>query len=187
MVSAPVRVCFVCSGNICRSPTAELVLTRLAAQAGCSELLTVDSAGTGDWHAGDDMDPRTRRTLVHAGYDVPVHCARQFQAADFGDRDLIVALDAGHFHALWLLANKTTDVSAARAKLVLLRAFDAQWQVGDDTDVPDPYYGGAAGFRDVLALVERSCAGLLVAIVTAVRADAPLADVVAQHTGRLPL
>jgi protein-tyrosine phosphatase len=182
-------VCFVCSGNICRSPTAEVVLRRLAEDAGRTELLTVDSAGTGGWHAGDDMDPRARRTLVHGGYDVGPHCARQFEAADFAERDLVVALDAGHHHALWWLATESDDVDAARAKIVLLRSFDPQWQPGEDPDVPDPYYGGSGGFRDVLAMVERSCTGLLAAIAEAVDAGRPTTDLVSglQQTGKPPL
>ncbi|HEU5267085.1 MAG TPA: low molecular weight protein-tyrosine-phosphatase [Jatrophihabitans sp.] len=189
MAIAPIRICFVCSGNICRSPTAAVVLTRLAADQGRADLLAVDSAGTGDWHAGDDMDTRARRTLVHGGYDVATHCARQFDAADFERRDLVVALDAGHLHALWWLATEATDVDAARRKIVLLRAFDPQWQPGDDGDVPDPYYGGPDGFREVLQTVESSCAGLLQAVVEAVDGGAPVAEVAArlQQTGRPPL
>ena len=70
MLSPPVRVCFVCSGNICRSPTAEVVFTAVAADAGLADLVEVSSAGTGSWHAGDDMDARSRRTLVEGGYSV---------------------------------------------------------------------------------------------------------------------
>jgi protein-tyrosine phosphatase len=87
VLSAPVRVCFVCSGNICRSPTAEVVLTAIAAEAGTSELVEVSSAGTGSWHAGDDMDARSRRTLVQAGYSWGRHVARQFVPADFASWD----------------------------------------------------------------------------------------------------
>ncbi len=188
MVSAPVRVCFVCSGNICRSPTAEVVLRRLAADTGRGGLLAVDSAGTGGWHAGDDMDPRARRTMVHAGYDVAPHSARKFEAGDFAERDLVVALDAGHHHALWWLATETDDVDGARAKIVLLRSFDPQWQPGDDPDVPDPYYGGPGGFRDVLAMVERGSAGLLEQIEAAAAAGRPMTDLASglQQTGKPP-
>lgn len=189
MVSPPVRVCFVCSGNICRSPTAEVVLRRLADDAGRAGSLSIDSAGTGGWHAGDDMDPRARRTMVHAGYDVAPHCARQFEATDFAERDLVVALDAGHHHALWWLATQTDDVDAARAKIVLLRSFDPQWHEGEDRDVPDPYYGGADGFKDVLAMIERGSAGLLQAIEDAIDDGRPMTDVASglQQTGKPPL
>jgi protein-tyrosine phosphatase len=192
VTTVPVRICFVCSGNICRSPTAEVVLNRLAAEGGRSDLIAVDSAGTGDWHAGQDLDPRARRTLVHAGYDVPVHVARQFTSADFARRDLVVALYAGHLNALWWLANETADgldAGGSRAKLVLLRSFDPQSSPGDDSDVPDPYYGGPDGFRDVLAMVERSCAGLLRAIEDAVGSGTSVKTIAAglQQTGRPPL
>lgn len=154
-----VRVCFVCSGNICRSPTAEVVLRRLAEQAGCGHWLAVDSAGIGDWHAGDDMDARSRATLTAAGYPCSRHAAKQFTAADFAERDVVVALDRGHLQALWSLAGETSDVAGARAKVVLLRSFDAA--AAGELDVPDPYFGVKSGFAEVLAQVERGCAGLL--------------------------
>jgi protein-tyrosine phosphatase len=169
----PVRVCFVCSGNICRSPTAEAALNRVARATSRDYLLEVDSGGTGSWHAGIDMDPRSRRTMVHAGYDVAPHVAKEFTADDFASRDLVVALDTGHFNALWWLAAQTDDVDAARAKLVQLRAFDPQLATGEAPDVPDPYFGdGNAGFVTVLAQIERSCAALLDAIERAIVTNA---------------
>jgi protein-tyrosine phosphatase len=159
-----VRVCFVCSGNICRSPTAEVVLNHLAAAAGLAELIEVDSAGTGSWHAGDDMDERSRQALTDAGYDVPRHVARQFRAADFASCDVVVALDAGHRAALDELARRTDDPDVSRAKIVLLRNYDPQLRPGEEADVADPYYGGRRGFLEVLEQVERSCAGLLAAL-----------------------
>jgi len=172
MLSPPVRVCFVCSGNICRSPTAEVVLRRLAAESGQQDLVTVGSAGTGDWHAGDDIDERSRRTLVHAGYDVARHLARQFQPADFDELDLVVALDGGHRNVLWWLAAETGDVETARSKIVMLRDFDPELGPGEPPDVADPYYGNHGGFLEVLEQVERSCAELLVAIEHAVETGA---------------
>jgi protein-tyrosine phosphatase len=164
MLHAPVRVCFVCSGNICRSPTAEVVLRRQAADARLTHLLRVDSAGTGGWHEGDEMDERSRRTMLFAGYDVPAHLAKQFTPADFATRDLVVALDTGHYNVLWWLAAETADVDAARAKTVLLRRFDPLLEAGEQPDVADPYYGGRGGFSEVLEQIERSCAQLLTAI-----------------------
>jgi protein-tyrosine phosphatase len=108
------RICFVCSGNICRSPTAEVVLTRLVDEAGLSDAVVVGSAGTGSWHAGDDMDARSRQLLAGAGYDVPRHVARQFRAEDFADNDLVVALVSGHASALRALADRTSDPEVAR-------------------------------------------------------------------------
>jgi protein-tyrosine phosphatase len=166
-----VRVCFVCSGNICRSPTAEVVLNRLAREAGVDELVHAVSAGTGSWHAGDDMDERSRRTMEDAGYQVPRHVARQFEPADFASYDLVVALDSGHRDVLWWLAAETHDAEQARAKIVMLRAYDPQSAGDDDLDVADPYYGGGRGFTEVLEQVERSCAGLLDSLVQ--QADRP--------------
>jgi protein-tyrosine phosphatase len=168
VLSAPVRVCFVCSGNICRSPTAEVVFNRLAAEAGLVDLVLATSAGTGSWHAGDEMDERSRRTLVHAGYQVPRHVAKQFEPLDFATEDVVVALDAGHRDVLWWLAAETSGPAAARAKVVMLRAFDPQLGTGEAPDVADPYYGGRGGFTEVLEQVERSCAELLAAIERAV-------------------
>jgi protein-tyrosine phosphatase len=175
MLRAPVRVCFVCSGNICRSPTAEVVLSALARDAGLEHLVTVDSAGTGDWHAGDEMDDRSRATMADAGYDVPPHVAKQFAAELFGRRDVVVALDSGHRKALLWLADETADPAAARAKVVMLRDFDPQLAPGEPTDVADPYYGGPRGFLNVLEQIERSCARLLAAIAEAVDAGTDLA------------
>jgi len=159
-----VRVCFVCSGNICRSPTAEVVLAAKLREAGLGEVV-VDSAGTGDWHVGEDMDPRSRATLVAHGYDWPRHEAKQFTAADFASRDLVVALDAGHVRRLRDLADDADDPDDARAKIVLLRSYDSS--AGAEPDVLDPYYGDSDGFVEVLRQVEVACAGLL----ASVRAD----------------
>lgn len=166
-----VRVCFVCSGNICRSPTAEVVLNRLAREAGVDDLVHATSAGTGSWHAGDDMDERSRRTMEDAGYQVPRHVARQFEPADFASYDLVVALDSGHRDVLWWLAAETDDPGQARAKIAMLREYDPQRAAGDDLDVADPYYGERGGFTEVLEQVERSCAGLLAALLQ--QADRP--------------
>ncbi len=158
------RVCFVCSGNICRSPSAEVVLSELVAQAGLTSEIEVDSAGTGDWHAGDDMDPRSRATLERHGYGPGAHRAKQFTAADFADRDLVVALDRGHLRHLTELARRSADPEAALGSLVLLRSYDPAAVASDDLDVPDPYYGGPDGFDDVLAQIERACRGLLASL-----------------------
>jgi protein-tyrosine phosphatase len=163
----PIRVCFVCSGNICRSPTAEVVFRQLAVDAGRAEQFVVDSAGTGDWHAGDEMDRRSRATLAAAGYRPGRHAAKQFGPSDFADRDVVVALDRGHQRALLALAELADDPAAARAKVVLLRSYDPGLGPSDldDLDVPDPYYGGADGFGTVLGQIARSSAGLLRSLV----------------------
>jgi protein-tyrosine phosphatase len=169
-------VCFVCSGNICRSPTAEVVLRALARDAGLEHLVDVDSAGTGDWHAGDEMDGRSRATMIDAGYAVPPHVAKQFAAELFAERDVVVALDSGHRTALLWLADQTPDPPAARAKVVMLRDFDPQLAPGESPDVADPYYGGGRGFLDVLEQIERSCAELLTAVVAALETGTDLVD-----------
>lgn len=171
-MSAPVRICFVCSGNVCRSPTAEVALRRLAERSGRAGLVAVSSAGTGDWHAGEDMDPRSRRAMTQAGWDVSTHSARQFTADDFAASDVVVALDSGHRNALWWLASQTADVDAARRTIVLLRDFDPRLRPGEAPEVGDPYHGGVRGFTDVLEQIERSCAVLLDAVEAAVTAGA---------------
>lgn len=152
----PLRVCFVCSGNICRSPTAEAVLRRLLAEAGLADQVVVDSAGLGDWHVGDGADHRSAAALRQRGYPAWEHRARQFRPADFAERDLVIALDAGHERGLRALAPTAAD----RAKVRLLRSYDDA-AGRDELDVPDPYFGGADGFEHVLDLVEAACRGLL--------------------------
>jgi protein-tyrosine phosphatase len=153
------RVSFVCSGNICRSPTAEMVMRALVDEAGAD--VSVESAGTGAWHVGDEMDRRSRAELVSRGYDVPPHRARQFEPADFDRLDLVVALDQSHRDDLRALARTPTE----REKVVLLGEFGTDFR--DDPSVPDPYYGGPDGFSDVLDRVEDGCRGLLARVTTA--------------------
>jgi len=151
------RVCFVCTGNICRSPMAESVLRARVAEAGLGALVEVDSAGTGGWHEGDPADPRTVSVLEEHGYD-STHTARQFQPSWFSRLDLVVALDSGHLKALRRLAPTAQDAEKVR----LLRSFDPA--AGDDLDVPDPYYGGRDGFEECLEMVEAASTGLLTAV-----------------------
>ncbi|MEV0175110.1 low molecular weight protein-tyrosine-phosphatase [Streptomyces sp. NPDC050803] len=151
------RVCFVCTGNICRSPMAESVFRARVAEAGLDGLVEVDSAGTGGWHEGDGADPRTVSVLQEHGYDSG-HSARQFQASWFARLDLVVALDEGHLKALRRLAPTEQDA----AKVRLLRSYDPT--AGDDLDVPDPYYGGRDGFETCLEMVEAASTGLLAAV-----------------------
>ncbi|EKX62208.1 low molecular weight phosphotyrosine protein phosphatase [Streptomyces ipomoeae] len=151
------RVCFVCTGNICRSPMAESVFRARIEEAGLDGLVEVDSAGTGGWHEGDPADPRTVSVLEANGYG-SVHAARQFQASWFSRLDLVIALDAGHVKALRRLAPTTADAE----KIRLLRSYDPA--AGDDLDVPDPYYGGMDGFEECLELVEAASPGLLTAV-----------------------
>jgi protein-tyrosine phosphatase len=151
------RVCFVCTGNICRSPMAESVFRARVAEAGLDGLIEVDSAGTGGWHEGDPADPRTAAVLEEHGYD-SAHTARQFRASWFARLDLVVALDEGHLRALRRLAPTERDA----AKVRLLRSYDPA--AHDALDVPDPYYGGTEGFEECLAMVEAASGGLLDAV-----------------------
>ncbi|WP_037605625.1 low molecular weight protein-tyrosine-phosphatase [Streptacidiphilus rugosus] len=148
------RICFVCTGNICRSPIAEHVMRDRLADAGLDGLVRVDSAGTGSWHAGDPADERAVQVLREAGYSSE-HEARQFRPEWFRSLDLVVALDQGHERALRRLARTPEEA----AKVRLLRSFDPA--AGADLDVPDPYYGGKEGFDEVLQLCEAGCEGLL--------------------------
>ncbi|MDO0934595.1 low molecular weight protein-tyrosine-phosphatase [Streptomyces sp. DG2A-72] len=153
----PYRVCFVCTGNICRSPMAESVFHARVAEAGLDELVEVDSAGTGGWHEGDGADPRTVAVLTEHGY-AGEHTARQFQASWFSRLDLVIALDTGHLKALRRLAPTEQDAEKVR----LLRSYDTA--AGHDVDVPDPYYGGMDGFEECLEMVEAASVGLLAAV-----------------------
>src|ERR1700760_1652600 len=112
------RVCFVCTGNICRSPMAEYVFRARVAEAGLADRVEIDSAGTGGWHEGEAADPRTVTVLRDSGYDCD-HIARRFQPSWFARRDLVIALDAGHLRALRRLAPTEDDARKVR----LLRAY----------------------------------------------------------------
>ena len=151
----PVRLLFVCMGNICRSPTAEGVMRGLLREEGLEDAVEVDSAGTGDWHVGDPPDRRAT-AAAHARGIVLEGAARQVARADFAEFDLILAADRRNLRDLRALLPPD-----ARAKVHLLREFDPAADGAPDLDVPDPYYGGDDGFEHVLDLVEAACRGLL--------------------------
>jgi protein-tyrosine phosphatase len=148
------RVCFVCLGNICRSPTAEGVFRKLVIDAQLDARLTIDSAGTGAWHVGELPDPRSRQAATRRGYELS-HRARMFTAHDFERFDLVLAMDRDNLDSLQRLARGRTHVPMIR----LLRSFDQSAPA--DADVPDPYSGEDDGFEDVLDICERACRGLL--------------------------
>ena len=141
---------FVCSGNICRSPTAALVFAEHLRRAGLADSVRVSSAGIGPWHAGEPIDPRAGAVLAEHGYPVE-HVAAQV-GPEHLDADLFLAMDSGHEKALRRLVGDPDRVR-------LLRSFDPG--AGPDLDVPDPYYGGPDGFDDVLAMIEAAMPGLL--------------------------
>jgi protein-tyrosine phosphatase len=152
----PYRICFVCLGNICRSPMAEAVLRQRLERAGLDGAVVVDSAGTGGWHCGEGADHRAVATLGRHGYPTR-HVAKQFGRADFAHRDLVLALDRSNLRDLRRLAPTPDDA----AKVRLLRSFDPGAAGDGDLEVPDPYYGGDDGFDTVLAMIEAACDGLV--------------------------
>ncbi|MCP2348604.1 low molecular weight protein-tyrosine-phosphatase [Nonomuraea roseoviolacea] len=145
------RVCLVCMGNICRSPMAEVVLRHVLEERGLGRRVTVESAGTGGWHAGDPMDARALRTLSEHGYDGSAHRARQFTRDWFDRYDLVLAMDRDNLAVLRGMAPPGVEVS-------LFRSFDPAAPEG--AEVPDPYYGGAEGFVEVLELVQAAAEGV---------------------------
>lgn len=148
------RVLVVCSGNICRSPMAEVVLRNRAEVAGIA--LLVDSAGTGGWHAGETIDARAAAALGEAGYPTTGHVARQVQPGWLAERDLVLAADRVNLRELAPLARRV----GRQAPIRLLGEF-AGGGAGDVPDIPDPYYGGPDDFAACLALIERCCAGVV--------------------------
>jgi protein-tyrosine phosphatase len=149
----PVHVCFVCSGNICRSPIAALVLTEHLRREGLTDRVRVTSAGIGPWHVGEPADARARRVLAEHGYPTD-HVAAQVNE-DHLSADLLLAMDNGHEAALRDLLKHQGDTDE---RLVLFRSFDPG---ATDPEVPDPYYGDFPGFVEVLRLVEAAMPGLV--------------------------
>lgn len=148
------RICFVCLGNICRSPTAEGVFRKLAAEARLESKLVIDSAGTGSWHVGELPDSRSRAAAARRGYDLK-HRARKFTREDFDRFDLVLAMDRDNYENLMRLARGRAFVPSIR----MLREFERG--AAADAEVPDPYSGENDGFEDVLDICERACRGLL--------------------------
>jgi protein-tyrosine phosphatase len=144
------QIVVVCSGNICRSPMAELVLQAELDDAGLGDVVRLSSAGTGGWHEGEPADKRARATLKAHGYPTK-HVASEVSEEDL-EADLLLAADQGHAE---FLRARVDDP----AKVRLLRSFDPS--APDGAEVPDPYYGGDDGFEDVLGMIERAVPGLL--------------------------
>ena len=149
----PIRVLFVCLGNICRSPLAEAVFRHKVDERGWTDRFEIDSAGTSGWHRGSPPDPRSTETARRRGITL-AGGSRKVTAADLRTFDYVIAMDAENLAALGDLraqAGVTADVRR-------LREFEADAR---SLDVPDPYYGGPRGFDDVHDIVDRGCAGLL--------------------------
>ncbi len=147
------RILFVCLGNICRSPTAEVVFRAVAAREAPDLMLEVDSAGTAGYHVGEPPDRRTREAAARRGYDLSALRARVIEPNDFERFDLILAMDRENLRALQRRAP-----AHARERLRLFLEFAPEAGV---SEVPDPYYGGPNGFEDVLDLIEAASRGLV--------------------------
>lgn len=147
------RILFVCTGNICRSPTAEGVARRLAQQQGVDHLFEFDSAGTHGYHVGDTPDPRSIAAARRRGYDLSSQRARRVTEFDFVRFDYLLAMDREHLEEL-----RRACPPQHQNKLGLLLDFSERFA---EDEVPDPYYGGAQGFEHVLDLVEDAAAQLL--------------------------
>ena len=139
------KVLFVCTGNICRSPTAEGVLRSLAEKENLK--IHVESRGTHNYHVGEPPDDRAQDHAKRRGYDLSAQRAKQLSKRDFEEFDLLLAMDRGHLRILQRLC---PPQHAGKVRLFL-----------EEAEVPDPYYGGAEGFEQVLDLVEAACRGLL--------------------------
>lgn len=145
------RMAFVCSGNICRSPSADVVMAAVAEREGLA--LEVASSGLGDWHVGDPMDQRSAAELASRGYDPSRHRATQVGLNWFEEYDVLLAMDSTHVEALSSLGDPT--------RVRLFREWDP---VDPGAEVPDPYYGGRDSFREVLDMIERTCTALVPAV-----------------------
>jgi protein-tyrosine phosphatase len=143
-----VALLVVCTGNICRSPTAEGVLRHIARERGLADRVHVASAGTHDYHVGEAPDPRSVEHASKRGYDLSSQRAMQVAKRHFEEFDYILAMDRGHLRIL-----KQMQPQGSRVKLGLFLEASGRW---NGEDVPDPYYGGDAGFERVLDMVEEA-------------------------------
>lgn len=153
---ARMRILLVCLGNICRSPTAEAAVREALESEGLAEEVEVASAGTGGWHVGEAPDRRMRKAADQVGLTLD-GTARQVTAEDFERFDLLLAMDHSNYEQLCALAPDDD----ARAKVRFFRDFE---ESADDREVPDPYFGGRAGFDRVVEISRASAQGLVAAI-----------------------
>jgi len=152
----PQAVLFCCTGNICRSPTAEGVFAKKVAAAGLSDRILIDSAGTHGYHVGEPPDPRALRVARARGYDLSALRARRVERDDFDRFDLVLAMDSDNLAFLSRLCPP-----ASRHRLKLMMEYARRYS---ECEVPDPYGGGPDGFEVVLNLLEDATEGLLLAI-----------------------
>lgn len=149
-----IRVCFVCMGNICRSPLAEGVFKHLVAEKGLGHNFHIESFGIGAWHVGEDPDPRSRAVARAHGLRLTSR-AQQFRPKDFARFDHVLALDETIADDLQRLTSDPTS----QTKIRLLRPYDPQ--ANGSRDVPDPYYGNQPEFELIYQMIERACQALL--------------------------
>lgn len=151
-----IKVLFVCMGNICRSPTAEGVFTKVVAEEGMDELIETDSAGTHAYHVGEPPDPRAMKHAMARNIEISHLRARKVTSDDFHEFDYVLAMDNDNFQILEQLCPLGME-----HKLSLLMDYAPHVQF---REVPDPYYGGSKGFERVLDMVEEASRGLLAVI-----------------------
>jgi protein-tyrosine phosphatase len=147
------RILFVCTGNICRSPTAEGVMRKVAESSDMADLLEIDSAGTHGYHVGDPPDERSQSAARQRGYDISGLRGRRVSPDDFHRFDLILAMDREHLAIL-----EASRPRQAGCRIGLFLEYSRNFV---EREVPDPYYGGPAGFDHVLDLIEDAATGLL--------------------------
>ena len=148
-----IKVIFVCMGNICRSPSGEAVMNSIIEKAGLSDKIQSDSAGTIGYHEGEPADSRMKRHAIKRGYNL-TSIARQFRYNDFRDFDYIVAMDRSNYSDI--IAQDSTDEYLHKVSMMTDYCTNHE-----NTEVPDPYYGGTEGFEHVLDLLEDACEGLI--------------------------
>ncbi len=149
-------ILFVCLGNICRSPMAEAIMQKRVEEEGVKNLFHIDSAGLISYHEGEGADPRMKSHAFRHGYRL-THISRPVRPSDFDDFDLIIGMDDSNYDKLRRLA----PTLEAEAKVQRMTDYCTQHVIDH---VPDPYYGGAQGFENVIEILEDACAGLLTSL-----------------------
>ena len=148
------KILFVCSGNICRSPSAEAVFKKLTELQGLSDRFEIDSAGTGSWHIGEPADRRMQGHAIKRGYNLTSISRKFIPYIDFDHFDMIIGMDDYNIRSLKSMARNKTDLSRIHKMTDFAVSFNYD-------EIPDPWYGGEEGFELVLDLLEDSCKGLI--------------------------
>lgn len=146
------RILFICMGNICRSPLAEGFFRHACETAGVSDKFHIDSAGTGGWHVGDAPDPRSVKSAARYGVDISAQNSRKLVGADFESFDLLLVMDQHNIDTVNAILPKQHG-----DKLHMMMDFC----LGRDEEIPDPYYGGKDGFKNVCEMVDTASQALL--------------------------